>query len=63
MKNKEFRRGFWLMSAGVLMFSVIGFCVSAVSGLLVLVSGSMATAIYVWVEGYRYRKLQRLRNV
>lgn len=60
MKNKEFRRGFCWMSAGVLMVSIIGFCVSAVSGLLALVSGSLATGIYVWVESYRYRKLQRL---
>ena len=60
MKNKEFRRGFWWISTGVLLFSVVGFSVSAVSGILVLGCGSLATAIYVWVESYRYRKLQSL---
>lgn len=60
MKNKEFRRGFWWISTGVLLFSVVGFSVSAVSGLLVLGCGSLATAIYVWVESYRYKRLQRL---
>lgn len=60
MKNKEFRRGFWWISTAVLLFSVVGFSVSAVSGILVLGCGSLATAIYVWVESYRYRKLQSL---
>ena len=58
--NRELRYSLTalLVSGGVM--TVIGFCVSALTGILILAACLIAIAVFLLTERYRYRKLQKL---
>lgn len=58
--NKELRLGLILILMASVALSFIGFWVSSLSGLLVLLSCIMLAVIHLATEYYRYRRLQKL---
>ncbi len=59
-KNKELRRGALAFLAGAVVFSSVGFLISALCGWLILAACVTMFGIYLATELCRYRKLQSL---
>lgn len=60
--NRELRYGLIAFSLVTAIMATIGFCVSALTGILILVASLIAIAIFLLTERYRYRKLQKLSS-
>lgn len=60
--NKELRISLMLLGIISASFAAIGFCFSAAVGAMLLALGSIAIAIHLVTERYRYRRLQKLSS-
>ena len=60
--NKELHFGLLLIFAVSIIFFAIGFTVSTVSGILILVACLAIAGIHLGTEFYRYRRLQKLSS-
>ena len=58
--NRELRYSLTALFVSGAVMTVIGFCVSALTGILILVACLIAIAIFLLTEQYRYCKLQKL---
>lgn len=58
--NRELRYGLIAFTVVIAIMATIGFCVSALTGILILAACLIAVAIFLLTERYRYRKLQKL---
>lgn len=58
--NKELRHSLTALVIVTAVMTVIGLCVSAFTGILVLAACLIAVSIFLLTEHYRYRKLQKL---
>lgn len=58
--NKELRHSLTALVIVTVAMTVIGLFVSAVTGILILLSCLIVMAIFLMTENYRYRRLQRL---
>lgn len=58
--NKELRLGLVLLGIAAVIFTGLGFSQSATCGVLVLMACAVTTAVYLTLEGYRYRRLRKL---
>ena len=58
--NKELRHSLTALVIVTAVMTIIGLCVSAVTGTLILPACSIVVAVFVLTENYRYRKMQKL---
>lgn len=58
--NKELRHSLTALVIVTAVMTIIGLCVSAVTGTLILIACLIVVAVFVLTENYRYRKLQKL---
>ena len=58
--NKELRHSLTALVIVTAVMTIIGLCVSAVTGTLILTACLIVVAVFVLTENYRYRKLQKL---
>ena len=58
--NRELRYSLAALLVSGAVMTVIGFCVSALTGILILAACMIAVTIFLLTERYRYRKLQKL---
>ncbi len=58
--NKELRHSLTALVIVTSVMTIIGLCVSAVTGTLILTACLIVVAVFVLTENYRYRKLQKL---
>lgn len=58
--NKELRHSLMAFVIVTAVMTIIGLCVSAVTGILILLSCLIVITIFLLTERYRYRRLQRL---
>lgn len=59
-KNRELCRGMTAIVLTSAVLSVIGFCVSALTGILIFAACLIILFVFLATEHYRYRKLQKL---
>lgn len=58
--NKELRHSLTALVIVTAVMTIIGLCVSAVTGTLILIACLIVVAVFVLTENYRYRRLQKL---
>lgn len=58
--NRELRSSLTALAISTAVMAVVGFCVSAFTGILILAACLIAISIFLLTEYYRYRKLQKL---
>ena len=58
--NRELRYSLIAFTIVTTIMATIGFCVSALTGILILVACLIVVVIFLLTERYRYRKLQML---
>lgn len=58
--NKELRHSLMALVIVTAVMTIIGLCVSAVTGTLILIACLVVVAVFVLTENYRYRRLQKL---
>ncbi len=62
LKNKELLTGLVIYAGFSLVWGIVGFVHSSITGLLVLAAWAAGTAVYLLTERHRYRRLQKLSN-
>lgn len=60
--NRELRYSLIAYTVVTAIMAAIGFCVSALTGILILAAYLIAVTIFLLTERYRYRKLQKLSS-
>lgn len=58
--NRELRNSLTALALSAIIMAVVGFCASAITGILILVACIISTAIFLLTEHYRYHKLQKI---
>ena len=58
--NRELRYSLTALTLATSALAFIGFCVSVITGMLVLSACLIVTVIFLLTERYRYRKLQKI---